>query len=68
MKPKPRSEASQLDLFQAQLEQLLNLTHPLCVLAGKMDWIASMSHLRIVTARKPVAPEKTSDCLLDCMT
>jgi IS5 family transposase len=38
MKPKPRSEASQLDLFQAQLDQLLNLTHPLCVLAGKIDW------------------------------
>ena len=38
MKPKPRSEASQLDLFQAQLDQLLNLDHPLCVLAGKIDW------------------------------
>lgn len=38
MKPKPRSDASQLDLFQAQFEQLLNLKHPLCVLASKIDW------------------------------
>jgi len=38
MKPKPRPEASQLDLFQAQFDQLLNLSHPLCVLARKIDW------------------------------
>ena len=38
MKPKPRSDASQLDLFQAQFDQLLNLRHPLCLLAGKIDW------------------------------
>ena len=38
MKPKPRPEASQLNLFQAQFDQLLNLEHPLCVLARKIDW------------------------------
>ncbi|HIE97852.1 MAG TPA: hypothetical protein EYG03_26200 [Planctomycetes bacterium] len=38
MKPKPRSETSQLDLFLAQFDQLLNLSHPLCVLARKIDW------------------------------
>lgn len=38
MKPKPRPDASQLDLFQARFDQLLNLNHPLCVLAGKIDW------------------------------
>ncbi len=38
MKPKPRPEASQLNLFQAQFDQLLNLDHPLCVLARKIDW------------------------------
>lgn len=38
MKPKPRSEVSQLNLFQAQFDQLLNLNHPLCVLASKIDW------------------------------
>jgi len=38
IKPKPRPEASQLDLFQAQFDQLLNPGHPLCVLAGKIDW------------------------------
>ena len=38
MKPKPRPEASQLNLLQAQCDQLLNLEHPLCVLARKIDW------------------------------
>lgn len=38
MKPKPRAQASQLDLFQAHFDQLLNLDHPLCVLARKIDW------------------------------
>lgn len=33
MKPKSRSETSQLDLFQTQFDQLLYLSHPLCVLA-----------------------------------
>lgn len=38
MKPRLRPDAGQLDLFQAQFEQLLNLDHPLCVLAGQIDW------------------------------
>lgn len=38
MKPKSRPEASQLQLFQAQFEQLLNHDHPLYVLAGQIDW------------------------------
>jgi IS5 family transposase len=38
MKPKARSEASQLDLFQSSFDQLLNLSHPLCILARKIDW------------------------------
>jgi IS5 family transposase len=38
MKPRSASKTSQLDLFQAQLEQLLNLNHPLCILAKKVDW------------------------------
>ena len=38
MKPRSRPENSQLDLFRAQLDQLLNLDHPLCVLARKIDW------------------------------
>jgi len=38
MKPGPRPKVSQLDLFQAQFEQLLNLDHPLCVLGKKIDW------------------------------
>ncbi len=38
MKPKPRPEISQLNLFQAQFEQLLNHDHPLFVLANQIDW------------------------------
>lgn len=38
MKPRSRSESGQLDLFRAWFEQLLNLDHPLCVLAGQIDW------------------------------
>lgn len=38
MKPKSRPESNQLQLFQAQFEQLLNHDHPLFVLAGKIDW------------------------------
>lgn len=38
MKPKPRPKSSQLDSFQAQLEQLLNHDHLLFVLANLIDW------------------------------
>lgn len=38
MKPKVQSETVQRDLFQAQFDQILNLDHPLCVLAGRIDW------------------------------
>ena len=38
MKPKPRPVASQLNLFQAQFEQLLNPDHPLFLLANAIDW------------------------------
>ena len=38
MKPKPRPVASQLDLFQAQFEQLLNHDHPLFLMANSIDW------------------------------
>ena len=38
MKPKTKPEDNQLQLFQAQFEQLLNLDHPLCQLADRIDW------------------------------
>ncbi|TWT61316.1 transposase [Rubinisphaera italica] len=37
MKPKQRSQVSQLNLFQSHFDQLLNLP-PLCLLARKIDW------------------------------
>ena len=38
MKPRIQSEIVQRDLFQAQFDQILNLDHPLCLLAGRIDW------------------------------
>lgn len=38
MKPRVRTDARPLDLFQAQFDQILNLDHPLVVLAGRIDW------------------------------
>lgn len=38
MKPKEKPEGNQLRLFQSQFAQLLNLDHPLCRLAGSIDW------------------------------
>jgi IS5 family transposase len=38
MKPRTSPDAGQLQLFQAQLEQLLNHRHPLVILADKIDW------------------------------
>jgi IS5 family transposase len=38
MKPRSAPKASQLNLFQAQFDQLLNPDHPLCVLAKKVNW------------------------------
>ena len=38
MKPRPSAGSSQLNLFQAQFSQILNLDHPLVILADKIDW------------------------------
>ena len=38
MKPRSRMDAQQLDLFQAQFDQILNPDHPLVVLANKIEW------------------------------
>lgn len=38
MKPSSNSNVSQRDLFKAQFTQILDLDHPLIVLAEKIDW------------------------------
>lgn len=38
MKPRSNSDVSQRDLFKAQFTQILDLDHPLIVLADKIDW------------------------------
>lgn len=41
MQPKDVSaEERQAELFRSRLDQILNLRHPLCVLAGRIDWAA----------------------------
>ena len=58
----PRPEASQLNLFQAQFDPLLNLEHPLCVLARKIDW----TRLRLAssTAIAPIPDASGKDIRL----
>lgn len=38
MKPRPRPNADQFELFQAHFDRLLNPDHPLVLLADKIDW------------------------------
>jgi IS5 family transposase len=38
MKPRPNADSSQLDLFKAQFTRILDLDHPLVVLADKIQW------------------------------
>jgi len=38
MKPRSRPDAEQLDLFQIHLDRVINPSHPLVVLADKIDW------------------------------
>lgn len=38
MKPRERRATGQRDLFRARLDQIIDLGHPLVVLAGKIDW------------------------------
>jgi IS5 family transposase len=38
MKPRPRPDSDQLDLFQASLDRVIDPDHPLVVLADKIDW------------------------------
>ncbi len=38
MKPRSRPDADQLDLFQTHLDRVIDPSHPLVVLADKIDW------------------------------
>ncbi len=38
MKPRERRESGEQDLFRSRLDRIIDLKHPLAVLAGKMDW------------------------------
>jgi len=35
---KPKTKDNHPDLFQFQLSQIINLSHPLCRLADKINW------------------------------
>lgn len=64
MKPKPRPEASQLNLFQAQFEQLLNPDHPLFVLANLIDWRRFDAALADCYCEEIGAPAKSTRLLV----
>ena len=38
MKPKKQKKTSQTELFQTQLDQILNRQHPLFILADQINW------------------------------
>ena len=38
MRPKQQQKARHDDLFRARLDQIINMKHPLVVLADKIDW------------------------------
>ena len=38
MRPKERRDSGQKDLFRARLDQIVDMTHPLCKLAATIDW------------------------------
>ena len=38
MKPRERRETGEQDMFRSRLDQIIDLKHPLAVLAGKVDW------------------------------
>ena len=67
MKPKPRPEASQLNLFQAQFDPRLNLEHPRCVLARKIDWTRLRLASPTAIAPIPMLLARTFACWSGCM-
>lgn len=38
MRPKERQDSEQKDLFRAQLDQIVDMTHPLAKLAATIKW------------------------------
>ena len=38
MRPRERRPTGQTDMFRARLDQIIDLSHPLVKLAGKIDW------------------------------
>jgi IS5 family transposase len=38
MRPKERQKTGQADIFRSRLDQIVDMKHPLALLAGKVDW------------------------------
>jgi IS5 family transposase len=38
MRPSPSRDSGQQDLLRSRLDQIIDMTHPLVMLAGKLDW------------------------------
>ena len=50
------------DLFRARLETMIDLRHPLAVLASRMDWAGIEAGLASLFARSIRAGREVEDC------
>jgi transposase, IS5 family len=53
MRRKERRNSGQNDLFKAQLDQIVDMDHPLVKLAGKIDWRFLEERFGAVYSDKP---------------
>jgi IS5 family transposase len=56
MRPKERRDSVQNDLFKAQLDQIVDMDHPLVKLAGTIDWRFLEERFGAVHSDKPGQP------------
>ena len=53
MRPKERRDNGQNDLFQARLDQIVDIGHPLAKLAATIDWRCLEERFAAVYSDKP---------------
>jgi IS5 family transposase len=53
MRPKERRDSGQNDLFNARLDQIVDMDHPLVKLAGTIDWRFLEERFGAVYSDKP---------------
>jgi IS5 family transposase len=56
MRPKERHRTGQADIFRSRLDQIVDMKHPLVLLAGKIDWGFLEAQFGAVYTDKPGRP------------